>query len=145
MNAGGPQQPRTPRIRRSHSSSSARYDTGYGKPPEQYRFRPGQSGNPKGRPKGAKNPATLLQDILDRKIEVRTGSTLCKMSVLEAMLTRIAESALKGDTKSAAFLLQRYDTPEAPDEHATNGAAPEEQEIIDAYLKAYLKRGGKKE
>jgi Family of unknown function (DUF5681) len=143
MNGGG--QTRMPRIRRSHSSSSGRYDTGYGKPPKQYQFRPGQSGNPKGRPKGAKNAATLLQDILGRRIEVRTGSTLRKMTVLEAMLTRFAESALKGDTKSAAFLLQRYETPEAPDEHAINATAPDEQEIIDAYFKAYLNKGGKKE
>jgi Family of unknown function (DUF5681) len=143
MNGRGPRQPRTPRIRRSYSSSSARYDTGYGKPPRQHQFRPGQSGNPKGRRKGAKNTATLLREILDRKIEVRTGSTIRKISVREAMLTRFAESALKGDTKSAAFLLQRYDTPEAPDEHATNGAAPEEQEIIDAFLKAHLNKEGK--
>jgi Family of unknown function (DUF5681) len=130
---------------RPHSTSGARYDTGYGKPPKQHQFRPGQSGNPKGRPKGAKNAATLLQDILGRRIEVRTGSTLRKMTVLEAILTRFADSALKGDTKSAAFLLQRYNTPEAPDEHATNATAPDEQEIIDAYFKAYLNKGGKKE
>jgi uncharacterized protein DUF5681 len=56
---------------------------------------PPQSGNPKGRSKGAKKAATLLQDILGRKIEVRTGSRLRKMTVLEAMLTRFAESAVK--------------------------------------------------
>jgi hypothetical protein len=127
-----------------HSSSGLRYDTGYGKPPNQHRFRPGQSGNPKGRPTGAKNTATLLREILDRKIEVRTGSTVRKISVREAMLTRFTESALKGDTKSAAFLLQRYDTPETSDEHATNGAAADEHEIIDAYVQAYLNKGGKR-
>ena len=144
MTRGTPRQARARRIRRPHSSSDARYDTGYGKPPRQHQFRPGQSGNPKGRRQGAKNTATLLREILDRKIEVRTGSTLRKISVREAMLTRFTESALKGDTKSAAFLLQRYDTPETPDEHATNGTAPEEQQIIDAYLEAYLKKRGKK-
>ena len=98
-----------PRTRELRSNSGARYDTGYGKPPRQHQFQPGQSGNPKGRPKGVKNTATLLCDILDRKVEVRTGTTVRKMSVREAILTRFAESALKGDTKSAAFLLQRYD------------------------------------
>ena len=127
------------------SRSHARYQTGYGTPPKEHQFRPGQSGNPKGRPKGAKNTAILLREILDRKIEVRTGSTLRKISVREAMLTRFAESALKGDTKSAAFLLQRYDMPESDPEHANNATTtPDEQEIIDAYLQAYLKNGGKK-
>jgi hypothetical protein len=144
MNGGGCGQTRARRIRRPHSSSGALYDTGYGKPPRQHRFRPGQSGNPKGRPKGAKNTAILLREILDRKIEVRTGSTVRKISVREAMLTRFTESALKGDTKSGAFLLQRYDMPETAEEDAPNGATPEDQEIIDAYLNAYLKNGGKK-
>jgi hypothetical protein len=144
MNGGEPQQTRARRIGRPHSTSGARYGTGYGKPPRQHQFRPGQSGNPKGRPKGAKNAATLLQEILGRRIDVRTGSTVRKMTVLEAILTRFAESALKGDTKSAAFLLQRYDAPEPPDEHATNGTTPEDQQIIDAFLKAHLNKEGKK-
>jgi|SRR3954453_5919008 hypothetical protein len=112
------------------------YETGYGKPPKQHQFQPGQSGNRKGRPKGAKNTATLLRDILDRKIDVRTGSTLRKISVREAMLTRFAESALKGDTKAATFLLQRYDTQESGNDE-NDVTTAEEQEIITAYLKAY--------
>ena len=94
--------------------SGASYSVGYGKPPKQHQFQPGQCGNRKGRPKGVKNTLTLLRDILDRKIEVRIGGTLRKMSVREAILTRFAEAALKGDTKSAAFLLQRYDMMKQP-------------------------------
>jgi hypothetical protein len=132
-----------PRNAGSRASSGASYKTGYGSPPKQHQFKPGQSGNPKGRPKGAKNTATLLREILDRNIEVRTATTVRKISVREAMLTRFAESALKGDTKSAAFLLQRYDMAESAQEHANSSTMPEEQEIIDAYLQAYLKNGGK--
>ena len=33
------------------SKDSADYDIGYGKPPEDTRFKKGQSGNPRGRPK----------------------------------------------------------------------------------------------
>jgi hypothetical protein len=110
----------------------------------EHRFQPGQSGNRKGRPTGAKKTVTLLREILDRKIEVRTGSTVRKISVREAILTRFAESALKGDTKSAGFLLQRYDMPETAEEHAINGTTRDEQQIIDAYLETILKDGGKK-
>jgi hypothetical protein len=60
------------------------------------------------------------------------------------MLTRFAESALKGDTKSAAFLLQRYDMLETAQEHTTGIPTPEEQEIIDAFLKTYLEKGDRK-
>ena len=133
------------RSRRSKNGSSAStYTTGYKKPPKEHRFRPGQSGNANGRPKGRKNSATLLCEILDRKIEVRNGSTSRKITVREAILTRFAESALKGDTKSAAFLLQRYDGTEAVQDNADTTTTPEEQEIIDRYLEAYLKTSGAK-
>ena len=39
------------------------YEVGYGKPPKETRFRKGQSGNPKGRPKGAKNKAPALNGL----------------------------------------------------------------------------------
>jgi hypothetical protein len=129
--------------RSKNGSSASTYTTGYRKPPKEHRFRPGQSGNANGRPKGRKNTATLLCEILDRKVEVRNGGTIRKISVREAILTRFTEAALKGDTKSAGFLLQRYDGTEPVQDHADT-AAPEEQEIIDQYLQAYLRRSGAK-
>jgi hypothetical protein len=135
-----------PRIERVHREGGPRlradagYNVGYGKPPRQHQFRSGESGNRKGRPKGSKNAATTLREILDRKIEVRTGSTIRKIRVLDAILTRFAETALKGDTKAAAFLLQRYDMAGTGPEHANNATTPEEQEIIDAYLATHLKK-----
>jgi Family of unknown function (DUF5681) len=125
--------------RDSRSAAGTDYSVGYGKPPRKHWFQPGQSGNPRGRPKGAKNTATLLREILDRKIEVRTGGTPRKITVREAILTRFAESSLKGDTKAAAFLMQRYDMPEGAQEHASD-TTPEEQEILDAYAETYLKK-----
>ena len=56
-------------------------------------------------------------------------------------MTRFAELALKGDTKSAGFLLQRYDMLETA-QQANSVTTPEEQAIIDTYMEAYLKRRG---
>ena len=123
--------------------SGSNYEIGYGKPPKQYQFRPGRSGNPQGRPKGAKSTATVVREILDQKIEVPSGTGVRKISMREAILTRFAEFALDGDTRSATFLLQRYDMPETAEEQANDGAM-EDQEIIEAYLKARSKDQGEK-
>jgi hypothetical protein len=138
-NAGVPQR-RPPR-----PSSLATYSVGYSKPPREHRFQPGRSGNPKGRPKGVKNTVILLREMLDRKVEMRSGGILRKVSMREAMLMRFTESALKGDIKAAGFLLQRYDMGEAGDDYAMNVVMQDEQEIIDKFLQRLAKGKGEQE
>jgi len=88
-------------------SNSGNYEVGYRRPPKKSQFKQGQSGNPKGRPKGARNEATILNNIFNRQIEMREGGRVRKVSVLEAMLLKFTEDALKGNPKSAVFLLNR--------------------------------------
>ena len=84
-------------------------DVGYGKPPKAHRFKPGQSGNRKGRPKGSKNESTILKEVLSEKISLRQPSgRIRKIRILEGIHRKQAELALKGNTKSATFLLNRY-------------------------------------
>ena len=46
------------------------YKVGYKKPPLHTRFKKGQSGNPRGRPKGSKNFSTLLAEALNEPVIV---------------------------------------------------------------------------
>jgi Family of unknown function (DUF5681) len=48
-------------------------EVGYGRPPKAHQFKPGQSGNPSGRRKGAKTEAAILREIVSRKVTIRQG------------------------------------------------------------------------
>ena len=80
-------------------------EAGYGKPPKSGRFKKGQSGNPKGRPKGVKNFQTELRSVLRSKVTVTEAGKLKSVSVVEAALMRLREKALKGDQRSLEILL----------------------------------------
>ena len=80
---------------------------GYGRPPVNRQFKPGQSGNPKGRPKGHKNFATTLAEALNEKIAVRgkNGRRRC-ITKQQAMCERTINDAVLGDTKAFLSVVQ---------------------------------------
>ena len=89
--------------------AGAGYEVGYGKPPEDTRFRKGQSGNPQGRPKGARNKLPALNEermkhiILEeayRTITVRDGTRNITVPIARAVLRSLAVNAVKGQHRS---------------------------------------------
>jgi uncharacterized protein DUF5681 len=77
---------------------------GYGKPPKNTRFKPGQSGNPAGRPKG---PQTLVRDLreeLEEAVTVRDGETERTLSRQRSILRSLTAKAIKGDTRATAMV-----------------------------------------
>jgi len=88
----------------SSDAEPARHEVGYGRPPRAHQFKPGESGNARGRPKGAKSEATILPALLNRKIEIREGGRVRKITVHEAILLRCVDDALKGNVKTTSFL-----------------------------------------
>ena len=80
-------------------------EAGYGKPPKSGMFKKGQSGNPKGRPKGVKNFQTELRSVLRSKVTVTEAGKLKSVSVVEAALMRLREKALKGDQRALEIVL----------------------------------------
>ena len=81
------------------------YGVGYCRPPQAGRFKKGQSGNSAGRPKGTKNMATYLDEILRQRISVREGGKVKKMSKAEAMLHNLYHKAMKGDSKALSSII----------------------------------------
>ena len=85
--------------RRSHGRPARGSEVGYCRPPKAHQFRPGKSGNPKGRPKGAKNEVTILRNILNRQIDSHQGGRVRKISVLEGILAAIYRGRAQGQSE----------------------------------------------
>ena len=49
------------------------YEVGKGRPPQHSRWQPGQSGNPRGRPKGARSLAALLANALKKYLYMKVA------------------------------------------------------------------------
>jgi hypothetical protein len=80
---------------------AADYDVGNRRPPVAHRFKKGQSGNPSGRPKGAKSEKVVFLEIAKRKVRIREGGKVKYLTQLEVMLQAMALKAMKGDSKAA--------------------------------------------
>ena len=76
------------------------YQVGYKHPPEHTRFKPGQSGNPAGRPKGTPNFATALDRALKEQVLVTQNGRSRSISKLEAMVVQMVNKAIGGDARA---------------------------------------------
>ena len=82
------------------------YDVGFKKPPKETQFKPGQSGNPNGRPKGSRNVATDLQEELDEEIEVTERGTSLTLTKRRALIKTLMMKGLKGEIRAAEGLVR---------------------------------------
>lgn len=77
------------------------YEVGYGKPPKSTRFKKGQSGNPRGRPKKlAPSVAGQVSRLMREQYSARVNGELVSMTGEEMIARRLMEKALKGDPKA---------------------------------------------
>jgi len=81
------------------------YPVGYGKPPEHTRFKKGHTGNPRGRPRRAKNLATLLGAALDGKVTVTEHGRRRTITKREAMIAQLVNRSAQADLKAMAIVL----------------------------------------
>src|SRR3954451_17739701 len=85
-------------------------DVGYRNPPRSTQFAKGRSGNPRGRPPGAKNTATLLREAFEEKIMIPVNGRPRSFTKQEMALRQLANGAAKGDPKALALVMKYSQT-----------------------------------
>ena len=90
---------------------SPNYDVGYRKPPAHKQFRPGVSGNPRGRPRGSKNrprmpalneerlKAIVLEEAY-RRVSINDANGPVSIPMAQAIIRSLAVNAAKGNQRA---------------------------------------------
>jgi hypothetical protein len=110
------------------------YEVGWGKPPLHARFQKGRSGNPNGRPRGARNTAVLLKEELQEPVRLpKTGKTLTMRHVI---IRQQVTKAARGDLKASRFVLLELPQPRADEfaPHRRGGLSAAAERKIRAAL-----------
>ncbi len=93
------------RIAAPDAPEAAQWRVGYRRPPIGARFRPGQSGNPRGRPKGMPNLGTVIAATLKEKVVVVTeNDRQRRITKLEVAVKQLVNRAAKGEARATQLL-----------------------------------------
>jgi hypothetical protein len=113
------------------------YKARYRQPPKAFRFKPGQSGNPSGRPKAAKRLLSELEAALSAPVTIKVGSRKRRVSKMQAAVKSLADRAASGDPFVLRLLLAelRHAESRASEEPAVQETlSATDQEVIAAML-----------
>ena len=89
------------------SDENGKTTGGYGNPPDDHKFKPGQSGNPGGRPKGSKSWRTVIEAELATSIGLKEQGVELKVTKMETFAKRLVSDALAGNSKALGELLRQ--------------------------------------
>jgi len=86
------------------------YRVGFGRPPQHTQFKKGQSGNPRGRPKGRKNLRSMVVNFLAEEVTLTNANgRKVKVPTLEVMLRAARAKVVKGDTRAFDQMIRLMD------------------------------------
>ena len=114
------------------------HEVGYGRPPKATQFKKGQSGNPRGRPPGAKGLKASLKREMQAKITVSEGKSRMTISKGEAVAKRVIAMALAGDLKAITKLLDIDDQVLGEDPSTLGEAAHGLADAVDYEILAHF-------
>lgn len=119
------------------SGSSPDYEVGYRKPPKSGQFKPGQSGNPRGRKKREPTIIDRLKKELNRKVPISEHGRKRSVPKFDLMLMSVTNSAAKGDLKALGMIIALLSSQaaETTPELNTDVMSPEDIALLESYLR----------
>ncbi len=119
------------------------YKVGYKSPPKHTQFQKGVSGNPKGRPSGTLNLSTDLHEELSQRVSVTENGQTATVSKQRLLIKTLFSREAKGDTRSAGLLIKLIQTTgTASESHEDDPLSPEDEAILEGFLKKANMTGG---
>ena len=91
---------------------------GYGRPPRATRFRPGQSGNPRGRAKGSRNLTTIINAALNEPVIVTENGRRRRITKLEAAIKQLVNRAAAGEARATRQAIELAEANESSSRRA---------------------------
>lgn len=80
-------------------------EVGYRKPPKWTRFKPGVSGNARGRPRRDRSMEAMMNRELEQVIVIKEGGRELRLTKREAFYKQIVNRAISGDPKAMQAVL----------------------------------------
>jgi len=119
------------------TESAENYVVGNKSPPTHTQFKPGQSGNPKGRPKARRSFVTEILDELEELVNGAVGAEKFTITKRQAIAKFLVERALEGDVRVAMMLIEitrRADERQADEKEGDPIDDEEKQASMDKYV-----------
>jgi hypothetical protein len=114
---------------------------GYGRPPAEHQFRPGQSGNPTGRPKGARSFKSDLRDELGEVVSIsEDNNETIEVTKQRAIIKTLLRMAIAGDPRAIATIVGSCARALDDDDGDADVEAPEDRAILHAVNSSQPKR-----
>jgi hypothetical protein len=122
---------------RPSDSDNETYHVGYRNPPRETRFKPNQSGNPKGRPWRRPTLHATVAKVMKEQIKIRDGERELRMSNLDALVRTAFRRALNGDPKlfrALAVMLRIESGEDQGEEEANVHVSAADEAILTDFL-----------